>query len=187
MFTWTFRYTVFKHSIFSTAKGPTQASLCLHVCSVTTSTAYPCRVGAAPHNHRSNHQRDWDPDPDPWCQRHQSAADEWVQILFQPLWQGTAHYPLSVQLLSEWSQAIWAKRSRAGGGDKLVFRDGPVTVSIMTKMPSLERCLCARCWKLPDPRAAFSSWPYIWPKTFSGGGGGLKFSVGHHRWQQIMI
>lgn len=41
---YTFTYRVFKHSVL--------------ICPVTTSTAYPCRMGAAPHNHRPNHQRD---------------------------------------------------------------------------------------------------------------------------------
>lgn len=157
----TFRYIYFLNTQYSL--------LCLPVCSVTTSSAYPCRVGAAPHNHCPNHQRDWDPDPDPRCQRHQSAADEWVQILFQPLWQGTARYHFRFTF---WvTDIMQSEQSRAGGGSKLVFSYGPVTVKIMTKMPSLERCLCARCWMLPDLGAAFSSWSYIDPNQFLVGRG----------------
>ena len=57
---------------------------------VSSFPAHPCRVGAAPHDHRPNHQWDRDPDPDPRRQGHQPAADERVQILFQPLWPGNA-------------------------------------------------------------------------------------------------
>lgn len=75
-------------------------------CSISTLTAHPCGMGAAPHHHRSYHQWDWDPDPDPWRQRHQSAADEWIQVVLQPLWQGTAGFqlPFSDAELKKWEQ-----------------------------------------------------------------------------------
>lgn len=149
----TFRYLFFKHLIVLTLLT---CLLCHHFISISVSGG-SCSLQLSPEPSTRLRPRSWPAMP------KASVSSRWMSS--DPRSTTLTGYSYYFRFTFWMTDLRQSQQSRAGCGSKLIFSYGPVTVRLMTKMPSLERCLCARCWMLPDLEAAFCSWSYIWPKS----------------------
>lgn len=100
-----------------------------------------------------------------------SASSRWTSSdPLSPTLTGYSSRPFHTVTLPVWVTDLKQSerfRNRAGGSH--VFIDGPITRSTVTQMSSLVFVCVLELEFSPDPEAAFSIWPYIWPTAKPAG------------------